>query len=280
MRSTAFGSELAWWGIGGTPMGRGFGVGALLACLLAPATVAEAQWNDPKLIAGQVAFHTAVSFVAKLIHHEPPGRAIREALESGTLAGGLSHAGYCIAGRNPEWALVGKALAQKGSLTTRRSVDGLPVFDRSLATHWEITHSFVHFEWNGKPHVEIDAINAAFSAYYLAAGEPYEFDAKRTLLSGSLVFRNHAPPPRLLGYYVPGVVWIDSERLDDQHVWGHELVHSLQAERGSAIRDWRYGPLRFNWLVLTSGVPALFAGWPDHDRRLHELEAEGYSLPR
>jgi hypothetical protein len=258
-------------------MGKRFGVAALLLSFLAKATAAEAQWNDPKLIAGQVAFHTAVSFVFKLFQHEPPGRAIRESLKSGALAGGLSHAGYCIAGRNPEWALAGKALAQKGALTTRRSTEGLPVFDRSLLTHWEITHSFVHFEWNGKPRVEVDAINAAFSAYYLSAGHPYSFDAKRTLLSGSLVFQNHDAPPGLLGYYVPGVIWLDANRLEEPRIWGHELVHSLQAERGSAIRDWHYGPLRFNWLVLTSGVPALLAGWPDHDRRLHELEADGYS---
>jgi hypothetical protein len=261
-------------------MRRRFGVTVLAGSLLASAAAAEAQWDDPKLIAGQVAFHTAVSFVAKLIHHEPPGRAIREALKSGLLAGGLSHAGYSIAGRNPEWALAGKALAQKGSLITRRSVDGLPVFDRSLATHWEITHSFVYFKWDGKPTVEVDAINAAFSAYYLASGDPYDFDFKRTLVSGSLVFQNHDPPPGLLGYYVPGVVWIDAERLEDKRIWGHELVHSLQAERGAAIRDWRYGPLRFNWLVLASGAPALLAGWPDHDRRLHELEADGYSGTR
>jgi hypothetical protein len=260
-------------------MGKGLGIAALCASLLAPAA-AEAQWSNPKLIAGQVAFHTAVSFIFKLIHKEPPGRAIRESLKSGALAGGLSHAGYCIAGRNPEWALAGKALAQKGSLTTRRSSDGLPVFDRSLLTHWELTHSFVHFEWNGKPRVQLDAINAAFSAYYIASDHPYTFDGKRTLLSGSLVFQNHDAPPGLLGYYVPGVLWVDANRLDDSRIWGHELVHSLQAERGAAIRDWSYGPLRFNWLVLTSGVPALLAGWPDHDRRLHELEADGYSGTR
>ncbi len=261
-------------------MGRRFGVAVVGASLFWPLTAAEAQWNDPKLIAGQVAFHTAVSFVGRLFQHQPPGRAIREALKSGALAGGLSHAGYCIAGRNPDWALAGKAMAQKGSLITRRSVDGLPVFDRSLATHWEITHSFVHFEWNGKPKVEVDAINAAFSAYYLASGDPYELDFHRTLLSGSLVFRNHEPPPRLLGYYVPGVIWIDAESFDDRRVWGHELVHSLQAERGAAIRDWHYGPVRFNWLVLASGVPALLAGWPEHDRRLHEREADGYAGTR
>jgi hypothetical protein len=261
-------------------MGKRLGIAVLVASLFAPIAMAEAQCNDPKLIAGQVAFHTAVSFVANLIHHEPPGRAIQEALKSGALAGGFSHAGYCIAGGNPEWALAGKALAQKGALTTRRSVDGLPVFDRSLLTHWEITHSFVHFEWNGKPKVEIDAINAAFSAYYLTAGDPYKFDAKRTLLSGSLVFQNHDPPPGLLGYYVPGVLWIDADRVGEKRIWGHELVHSLQAERGSAIRDWHYGPLRFNWLVLASGAPALLAGWPEHDRRLHEREADGYSGTR
>ena len=260
-------------------MGTKLGVAVLLS-VFGPLASAEAQWNDPKLIAGQVAFHTTVSFVAKLIHHEPPGRAIREALASGNLAGGLSHVGYCIAGRNPEWVLAGKALAQKGSLTTRRSADGLPIFDRTLLTHWEITHSFVHFEWTGKPRIEVDAINAGFSAYSLASGDRYDFDAKRTLLSGSLVFQNPNPPRNLLGYYVPGVIWIDADHLDEPRVWGHELVHSLQAERGAAIRDWHYGPLRFNWLVLTSGVPALLAGWPDHDRRLHELEAGAYSGTR
>ncbi|MGH9321023.1 MAG: hypothetical protein ACRD21_27825, partial [Vicinamibacteria bacterium] len=219
----------------------------------------------------------AVSFVGKLLHKESPKRALREALQAGILAGGLAHVGYCIAGRNPEWALAGKALAQKASLTTRRSLDGLPVFDGSLATNWELTYAMVHFKWDGKPHLELDAINAAFAGYYFAKGEPYSFDAKRTLLSGSMVFQNHNPPPGLLGFYVPGVVWIDSSRVEDRSIWGHELVHSFQAERGTAIHDWNVGPLRFNWLVFASGVPALLAGWPDHDQRLHELEADGYS---
>jgi hypothetical protein len=242
--------------------------------------VAEAQWRDPRLIAGQVGFHVAVSFVGKLIHHEPVGRAFKQSLKDGAFAGGLAHAGYCIAGRHPEWALAGKILAQKSYLTTRRSVDGLPVFDRSLLDEWELTFAFVHLEWHGKPGVEIDAINAAFSAYYLTAGSPYHLDPRRTLLSGSLVFQNDNPPDRLLGYYVPGVIWIDSNRAEDQRIWGHELVHSFQAERGSAIRDWHWGPARFNWLVFASGVPALLAGWPDHDTRLHELEAEAYSGTR
>jgi hypothetical protein len=261
-------------------MKRRFGVPALLLTVLTSATAAQAQCRDPRVLASQVGLHTAVSFVFKLVHREPPGKALRDSLKSGALAGSLSHAGYCIAGDKPEWALAGKALAQKGSLTTRRSSEGFPVFDRSLATHWELTHSFVHFEWNGKPRVEIDAINAAFSAYYLASGEPYTFDFRRTLLSGSLVFQNHRPPPGLLGYYVPGVLWIDSSRVGDERIWGHELVHSLQAERGAAIRDWRYGPLRFNWLVLASGVPAVVAGWPEHDKRPHEIEADGYAGTR
>ena len=151
------------------------------------------------------------------------------------------------------------------------------MFDRSLLTNWELTHSFVHFEWDGKPKVEIDAINAAFSAYYLTAGAPYVFDGRRTLLTGSLVFQNEDPPSGLLGFYVPGVMWIDRDRLDDRGIWGHELVHSLQAERGTSIRDWHLGPLRFNWLVFASGVPALLAGWPEHDTRLHEIEAERYA---
>jgi hypothetical protein len=249
----------------------------VLSGLLFASGVAEAQWDDPRLIASQVGFHVAVSFVGKVIHHQPVGRALRLSLEEGAVAGALAHAGYCIAGRHPDWGLAGKALAQKSYLTTRRSVEGLPVFDSSLLTNWELTFAFLHFEWNGKPRVEVDAINAAFSAYYLTAGDPYRFDARRTLLSGSLVFQNDAPPGHLLGYYVPGVIWIDSTRTEDERIWGHELVHSLQAERGSAIHDWHWGPARFNWLVFASGVPALLAGWQDHDTRLHELEAEAYS---
>jgi hypothetical protein len=258
-------------------MGSGLRASAVLAVAMLTASPAAAQWNDPKLIAGQVGFHVTVSFIGKLFHHEPPGRAIREALKEGTLAGGFAHAGFCIAGRNPEWALAGKALAQKADLTTRRSIRGEPVFDRSLLTNWELTHSFVHFEWNGKPRLEVDAINAAFSAYYLTRGAPYHFDARRTLLSGSLVFQNHAPPQGLYGYYVPGVIWLDSSRLDNRNIWGHEITHSLQAERGSAIKEWRYSIFRLNWLVFASGVPALLAGWPEHDNRLHEMEAKRYS---
>jgi hypothetical protein len=273
-------TNLLYQEIGGRRMGSRLGVAALLAAAALSPSPAEAQWTDPKLIAGQVGFHVAVSFVGKLIHHQPPGQAIREALRDGALAGGIAHTGYCIAGQSPEWGLAAKALAQKANVITRRSSDGLPVFDSSLLTHWELTHSFVHFEWNGKPRVEIDAINAAFSTYYIAAGDPYRFDLERTLLSGSLVFQNTNPPPGLLGYYVPGVLWIDRSRIDERRIWGHELVHSLQAERGAAIRDWHLGPLRFNWLVFASGAPALLAGWPEHDTRLHEIEADRYSGTR
>jgi hypothetical protein len=258
-------------------MGSGLRAGAVVAVASLLASSADAQWNDAKLIAGQVGFHVTVSFFGKLIHHETPGRAIREALEEGALAGGLAHAGYCVAGGNPEWALLGKTLAQKANLTTRRSIRDEPVFDQTLLKNWELTYSFLHFEWNGKPHLEIDAINAAFSAYYLTRGAPNRFDARRTLLSGSLVFQNDAPPQRLYGYYVPGVIWLDSSRLDNRGIWGHEVIHSLQAERGSSIKDWRLKMFRFNWLVFASGVPALLAGWPEHDNRTHEIEAKRYS---
>jgi hypothetical protein len=259
-------------------MGSGRRIGTIAFLCLVTAGAAEAQWADPKLIAGQVGFNVALSFLGKLlVGRERPGRALKEALVEGSASGAMAHAGYCIAGTRPELALVGKALAQKSVLTTRRSMEGRPVFDATLWQHWELTHSFLHFEMKGSPRVTVDAVNAAFSVYYVTHGAPYRFDARRTLLSGSLVFENAAPPARLRGYYVPGVVWIDASRDDRRAIWGHEVVHSFQVERGAAITDWRLGALRINWLAFTSGVPALLAGWPEHDRRLHEKEADAYS---
>lgn len=253
----------------------------LCLCCLTFARAGEAQWRDPKLVAGQVGFNIAVSFVGKVfVHHQPPGRALRQALTEGTVSGLIAHTGYTIAARNPDLALVGKALAQKSSTMTRRSIRGLPVFDETLYTHWEITHSFVHFEWDGSPHVKLDAINAAFSTYYLLSPDSYELDARRSLLSGSLVFMNHDPPPGLRGFYVPGVIWIDAARDDARWVLSHEIVHSLQSERGASIREWHHGNIRFNWLVFASGVPAFLAGWPDHDTRWHEIEANQYAGER
>ncbi len=252
--------------------------GLCLGCFLF-ARAGEAQWRDPKLIAGQVGFNIAISFVGKMVmHHESPKRAITQALKEGTASGLMAHGGYSIAAQNPNLALVGKALAQKSSLTTRRSIQGQPVFDESLYTHWELTHSFVHFKWDGSPHLELDAINAAFSAYYvLSSPDQYTFDTKRTLTSGSLVFLNRDPPPGLRGYYVPGVIWIDATRDDAQWVLSHEIVHSLQAERGSAMKERHQQNIRFNWLVFASGVPAMLAGWPAHDTRWHEIEANNYA---
>ena len=250
---------------------------ALALCCLLP-DAAEAQWRDPKLIAGQVGFNIAASFVGKMVvQHEPPGRAIKLALKEGTVSGLIAHSGYTIVGQHPNWALAGKALAQKSSLTTRRSIHGLPVFDDTFYKHWEITHSFVHFKWDGSAHVELDAINAAFSAYYLLSPDQYGFQAKRTLTSGSLVFINRDPPSGLRGYFVPGVIWIDDARDDSEWVLSHEIVHSLQAERGSAIKEWHHRNIRFNWLVFASGVPAMLAGWPEHDTRWHEIEANEYA---
>ena len=157
--------------------------GIALVCVLPRA--AAAQWTDPKLIAGQVGFNVAVSFVGKLIlQRESPGQAFKKALAEGSASGLMAHAGYTIAGQHPNWALAGKTLAQKSTLTTRRSMRGLPVFDKTLYQHWELTHSFIHFKFHGAPRVEVDVINAAFSSYYLLARDRYSFDAKRTLLDG------------------------------------------------------------------------------------------------
>ena len=51
--------------------------GIALVCLLPRA--AAAQWTNPKLIAGQVGFNVAVSFVGKLIlQRESPGLAFKK----------------------------------------------------------------------------------------------------------------------------------------------------------------------------------------------------------
>jgi hypothetical protein len=283
-RDPAHGSEFAsFMVVEGVDMGSRQWICGLCLSALLLARAGEAQWRDPKLIAGQVGFHIAISFVGKMVvHHESPGHAIRQAVKEGAVSGLIAHGGYTLVGQNPDLALVGKALAQKSSLTTRRSIHGEPVFDRSLYTHWELTHSFVHAKWEGelRPRVELDAINAAFSAYFLLSPERYELQGKRTLTSGSLVFVNKDPRPGLRGYYIPGVIWIDDARNDSDWVLSHEIVHSLQAERGSAIKEWHHANIRFNWLVFASGVPAMLAGWPDHDTRWHEIEADDYAGER
>lgn len=241
-------------------------------------TKAAAQWTDPKLIAGQVGFGIAASFFGKLlIAHESPGDALKEALVEGSAWGMVAHSGYTIAGQHTDLALVGKALAQKSALMGHRSIRGEPVFDQSLYSHWAITHSFVYFELRGKkPHVEIDAVNAGFSAYYLLA-DSYDLDVRRTLTGGSLVFLSQNPPPKQRGFYVPGVIWIDARRVRNNSIFAHELIHSLQAERGSTFADWHYQGFRFNLLAFANGAPALLEGWPDHQKRPHEREANLYA---
>jgi hypothetical protein len=237
----------------------------------------SAQWNDPRLIIGQVAFNFSVSFVGKLlIGREPVGRAFKQALVEGSVSGLIAHTGYCVAGREPKLALLGKTLAQKSSLTTRRSMTGEPVFDRSFLTHWHLTHSFLHIRVEESPSVEIDVLNAVGGAYFLTSSG-YDFDFGRTLYSGSLFFRRQDGPYDIRGYTVPGVIWISESSYDDPTVMGHELVHTLQNERGAAVADWHYKGLRFNLLALAPGVPALRRGWPEHDDRLHEREADAYS---
>lgn len=236
----------------------------------------EAQWRDPRLLAGQVGFHVAASFFGKwLLHDEPPGRAIRRALVEGAASGLVAHTGYAIAGRHPHAALLGKTLAQKSTLMTRRSIESDDVLGRSLYTEWALTHGLVHVEWSGKARVELDLINAAVSTYYLFADD-FDFDMGRTLYSGSLFFRNVGAAGAVRGFYAPGVIWVrDGE--DDPSVLGHEIVHSLQAERGAAVAEASFWKLRVNFLVLSTGAPALLEGWPEHDRRLHEREADRYS---
>jgi hypothetical protein len=153
---------------------------------------------------------------------------------------------------------------------------GRPVFNRSFLTHWHLTHAFVHVRFEESPRVELDILNAAGGVYFLASSG-YEFDFGRTLYSGSLFFRRRDGLYNIRGYTVPGVIWIRENSYDDPTVMGHELVHTLQNERGAAIADWHFKGLRFNLLALAPGVPALLEGWPEHDDRLHEREADAYS---
>lgn len=251
----------------------------LVALLLSTGVpgIAHAQWKDARLVAGQVAFNFAVSFFGKLLHdRQPAGRALRSALVEGATSGLVAHTGYSVAGAHPRLALVGKTLAQKSSLMTRRSIEGKPVFDRSLYSHWQITHSFIYLRIDEGVRIELDGLNAAVAAYF-AASHDYHFDMTRTLYTGSMFFRREQGPTGIRGFTAPGVIWIDGASYHDESVLGHELVHTLQNERGSSITDWHYRGLRVNWLALAPGLPALLRGWPEHDRRLHEREANLYA---
>jgi len=249
----------------------------LTALLGAFPNEAAAQWTDRRLIAGQVGFGIAASFFGKiLIAHESPGEALKEAVVEGAAWGMVAHSGYTITGKHPELALLGKTIAQKSALMGHRSVRGEPVFDKSLYSHWALTHSFIYLEFRGRPHVEIEAVNEGFSVYYLLT-DPYQLDLGRTLYSGSLIFRNPSPPPGHRGFYVPGVIWLDAARLRNKSIFAHELIHSLQTERGATFADWHYRGFRFNLLAFTNGAPALLEGWPDHQKRPHEREANLYA---
>jgi hypothetical protein len=156
---------------------------------------------------------------------------------------------------------VGKALVQKSGLMIDRSIHGQPVFDRSFFTEWALTHGFVHFRLQERPAVEIDVLNAALAAYFLSR-DGYAFDGRRSLYSGSLVFRNLEPPPGTRGWAAPGVIWLGAANCDNREVFGHEIVHSLQFERGAAIYDLHRGFFRLNVLSFSTAVPALLNGWP------------------
>jgi len=238
---------------------------------------AEAQWTNPRLIGSQVAFGIGATFVSKVfIKHAPLGRALKESILPGATAGVVAHTGYAIAGRRPKLALVGKALAQKSALITRRAIDGNSVFDGSLYSEWALTHCFVYLRFDPRPKVELDVLNAGVGSYYLLSRD-HAFDRARSLYSGSLVFKHGTSKPYVHGYAAPGVIWVDASSYDDDQVLGHEVVHSLQAERGAGVRDWHYRGLRFNFLAFASGVPAFITGWPEHDRRWHEREANLYA---
>ena len=168
---------------------------------------AVAQWADPSLVASQVGFGIATSFLGKLlIARTPASDAFKEALIEGSAWGMVAHTGYYVTGRNPKLALVGKTIAQKSTLMGHRSIRGEPVFDESLYSHWALTHSFVYLEFHGKkPSVQLDVVNAGFSAYYLFS-DRYDMDVGRTLYGGSLVFQKTEPDPYVRGLYVPGVI--------------------------------------------------------------------------
>ena len=86
-----------------------------------PNNNAVAQWTDPGLVASQVGFGIATSFLGKLlIARKPAGDAFKEALVEGSAWGMVAHTGYYVAGKNTKLALVGKTIAQKSTLMGHR----------------------------------------------------------------------------------------------------------------------------------------------------------------
>jgi hypothetical protein len=68
-------------------MGRRRAIALVGLLCLSVSVKAFAQWGDPKLIAGQVGFNVALSFLVKvLLQRDPPRRAIEEALKDERLS--------------------------------------------------------------------------------------------------------------------------------------------------------------------------------------------------
>jgi hypothetical protein len=274
------------------------GLAALLVAPPIPVSAQTAQ-HHLQLALGNYALSTVAQFAGKVIAGENVLRAARRAPVEALAPTGLQHAGMTLLGQNWRLAVPAQALVQKGVMLQRRSMLGQPMFD-GFWTSWELDYLWLNLRLDrGRlrlPRVNVETVRRTLTMRHPM---PARFDWSRSFATGV--------PTRLtdrlndgawgqeagqlvdLNRFVMNETWTDRD--DAEGVYRHELEHTLQSIRGTAMVDVilrqdaaQSRPLEFlRWnaaLPDLDRVQAFLVNGNhelDHDVRFIEWEADAYA---
>ncbi len=273
---------------------RVVGITVLLAAPAAAQT-AEQHWQ---LALGNYALSALAQFAGKVSRGQNVGAAAQRAAVQALLPAGLQHAGMTLLGRNWRLAVPAQALVQKGAMLQRRSMLEQPLLE-GFWTSWEFDYLWLNLRLDhGRvrlPRLNVETVRAAMMVRHPT---PTRLDWGRSLVTGVATrladrlahdhWGQEAAQLVDLNRSVMGRTSAGPDGADA--VYRHELAHTLQSIRSTALMDVLLRQdaaqtrplafLRLNSGVLSPGrVQTLLGndGVDAHDRSFDEWEADAYA---
>jgi len=260
---------------------------------------AQTAQQHLQLVLGNYALATLAQFAGKVMSGQNVGRAVRHSAVEALVPAGLQHAGMMLLGRSWRLALPAQALVQKGAMLQRRSMLEQPLFE-GFWTSWELDYLWFNLRLDHghvrSPRVNLETVRAALVKRHPT---PARLEWSRSLITGV---------PTRLADRLRGGAWgremgqlVDlnrdvmngtaTNRDGGEAVYRHELVHTLQSIRGSALLDVMLrqdaaqtrplGFLRYNMALPDLNQVQAFllnGNRPvDHRLRFSEWEADAYA---
>jgi len=206
---------------------------------------AQTAQQQLQLALGNYALSTLAPFAGKVIAGENVGRAARAAAVEALAPAGLQHAGMMLGGRNWRLALPAQVLVQKGAMLQRRSMLALPLFD-GFWTSWELDYLWFNLRLDHgrmrSPRVNLETVRATLVKRHPS---PARLDWSRSLATGVTTRIADELRGGAWGREMGQLVDLNRDVMNGalfdrevgEGVYRHELQHTLQSIRGSALMD-------------------------------------------